>query len=195
VSSFVEHAPAAAEMVARLSPRIILYAFTSSSYALGVGRDEELTATLEKRVGGIPVIPTCDAAVEALRFLRVRRIALVHPPWFAEDISRKGMEYFRAHGMDVVYCDRITPARAFTEVPPAEVYEWVAAKAPHEAEVIFIGGNGLRAVGVIHALEDRLHKPVLTANQVLVWDALRMLKVNSKPNGYGRLFSNNGAGR
>jgi maleate isomerase len=168
---------------------MILYAFTSSSYVLGAQGDDELRARLEKRAGGIPVIFSCGAAVEAFRLLTSRRVALVHPPWFAEDISRKGMEYFRTRGMEVVYCDHMTPTRPFTEVPPAEVYEWVRTKAPRQAEAIFIGGNGLRAIGVIHALEETLHRPVLTANQVLFWEALKKLNVGSRPDGYGLLFS------
>lgn len=35
------------------------------------------------------------------------------------------------------------------------------------------GGNGLRAVGVIEVLEEDLGIPVLTANQVTMWSALR----------------------
>jgi maleate isomerase len=174
---------------------VILYAFTSSSYTLGAKGDDGLRATLEKRAGGIPVILTCDAALEAFRFVAARRIGLIHPPWFAEDLSRKGMEYFRTRGIEVVSCDRVMPARTFTEVPPAEVYEFVGSKAPPQAEAIFIGGNGLRAIGVIQALEERLHKPVLTANQVLFWQALRTVKLGSGPNRYGILFKNSGTPR
>ncbi len=187
--SFVEHAADAVELLARVTPRVILYAFTSSTYLLGTQGDDELRTSLGKRAGGIPVIFTCSAAVEALRILGARRVALFHPPWFAEDINHKGMEYFRTLGMEVVFCERMMPTRTFTEVPPAEVYEWVRTKAPRQAEAVFIGGNGLRAIGVIHALEETLHKPVLTANQVLFWEALRMLGVTSKLTEYGLLLS------
>jgi maleate cis-trans isomerase len=66
----------------------------------------------------------------------------------------------------VVLCARLTPGRSFTEVDPAEVYEWVRTKTPPQADAVFIGGNGLRTVGAIHALETVLRRPVLTANQV-----------------------------
>jgi len=193
--SFAEQAASAAEMLARVTPRVILYAFTSSSYVLGSQGDDELRASLEKRARGIPVILTCSAAVEALRILGTRRVALFHPPWFSEDINHKGMEYFRALDIEVVFCERMTPARTFTEVPPAEVYQWVRTKAPRQAEAVFIGGNGLRAIGVIHALEESLHKPVLTANQVLLWEALRVLGITPKLTAYGMLWSKSGLTR
>ena len=49
-------------------------------------------------------------------------------------------------------------------------------------------GNGFRAVGGIDALEEDMTRPVLTANQVLLWRCLRVAGVHLKPHGYGRLF-------
>jgi maleate isomerase len=45
---------------------------------------------------------------------------------------------------------------------------------PKNAEADFIGGNGFRAIGAIRALEDGLSRPILTANQVAFWCALRL---------------------
>jgi maleate isomerase len=73
-------------------------------------------------------------------------------------------------------------------VRPVEVYDWVRANTPDNAQAVFIGGNGLRAVGGIDALETALSKPVLTANQVAFWAALRVSKVAAKISGYGRIF-------
>jgi maleate isomerase len=179
----------AAELVARVKPRVILYAFTSSSYVLGAEADDTLRVRLEKVAAGIPVVLTCVAGLEALHVLGAHRVALIHPPWFTDDVSEKGKNYFTAQGFDVVYCGRMTPAGAFAEVPPAEVYGWVQANAPRQADAVFIGGNGLRAIGVIHALEEILSKPVLTANQVLLWQALRRLSISSQLTKYGRVFT------
>ncbi len=183
------HVDSAAEQLAGLKPRAILYAFTSSSYALGVEADGPLRARLEKRGGGVPVVLTCQAATEALRFLGAHRVALIHPPWFSEEVNAKGMDYFRAQGFEVVLCVRITPARPFTEVPPADVYEWVRTNVPRQAEAVLIGGNGLRAIGAIQALEESLGRPVLTANQVAFWEALRITGITAKPIQYGRVFT------
>jgi maleate isomerase len=189
--SFAEppHVDSAAGLLARLTPRVILYAFTSSSYVLGAEADDRLRARLEKRAGGIPVILTCVAALEALRILGAHRVALIHPPWFSEEVNAKGMDYFRTQGFEVALCARITPARPFTEVPPAEVYEWVRTNVPSQAEAVFIGGNGLRAIGAIHSLEESLRRPVLTANQVALWEALHVVGTTSKVPQYGRVFA------
>ena len=150
----------ATEQLVALGPRAILFAFTSSSYALGAAADNLVRTRLEKRAQGIPVMLTCQAATAALRLLQIQRLSIIHPPWFSDDSNDQGMAYFRAQGFDIVQCTRMTPARSFTEVTPAEVFTSVCAKTPATAEAVFIGGNGLRVVGAIRALEARLGKLV-----------------------------------
>ena len=169
------HVDTATELLAGLTPNVIVYAFTSSSYVHGAEGDASLRTRLEKRARGIPVVVTGSAASEALRTLGVRRLALIHPPWFSEEVSASGRDYFRSCGIEVVYCACMTPARPVTEVSPAEVYDWATANVPQDAEAVFIGGNGLRAVGAIQSLEETLGRPVLTANQVAFWRALRVV--------------------
>jgi maleate isomerase len=56
------------------------------------------------------------------------------------------------------------------------------------SSVVFIAGNALRAIGVIAALEEDLRRPVLTANQVSLWYALRVAGTEVRVDGYGELF-------
>jgi maleate isomerase len=183
------HIDVAAERLIDLAPRAVVFAYTGSSYVLGPAADAPTRARLEGRLRGIPVVMTGPAAADALRVLSVRRVALVHPPWFSEETNAKGMEYFRELGFEVLSCERLAPARAFTEVRPAETYDWVRSRTPQRAEAVFIGGNGIRAVGAIHALETALGRPVLTANQVALWAALRVAKIRVDISNYGRIFA------
>jgi maleate isomerase len=158
----------------------IAFAFTTSSYVLGTTGEQALIVRLEKRSNGIPVLLPCIAAVAAFRALAVRRIALIHPPWFSDDVVQKGSAYFQGQGFEVVHASHLEPAREITEVNPAEIYEWVRNHAPSQAEGIFIGGNGFRAIGVIAALEEDLGRPVLTGNPVAFWYALRLSGASGK---------------
>jgi maleate isomerase len=104
-----------------------------------------------------------------------------------------GAAYFQRQGIEVVYhAPAGFPVRALPEgqrdVHPGQLYEWVRARVPPRAEAVFMGGNGLRAVGVIAALEEDLQRPVLTANQVALWYALSVAKTKVAVPGYGRLF-------
>lgn len=181
------HVDNAVELLAAASPQVILYAFTSSSYVLEAKEEEALRARLEQR-GGVPVLLTCSAGVSALRMLGAKRVAVVHPPWFSAQLNASGEQYYQARGFEVVFCAPMSPTRPFMEVPASEVFDWVRASVPRRADAVFIAGNGLRAVGVIHALEQSLRRPVLTANQVLLWQALQRVGAVRRVVRYGRVF-------
>jgi maleate isomerase len=182
------HVDAAAERLADLAPHAIVFAYTGSSYALGPDADDPTRRRLEERAHGVPVILTCPAATTALRAFGAKRIAIINPPWFSAETSDLGRAYFTREGFDVVRCTRIDPFRSFTEVRPQEVFEWVGRNVPTQSDAVFIGGNGLRAIGTIDALEAALRKPVLTANQVAFWAALRAARVTIDIHDYGRIF-------
>ena len=74
-------------------------------------------------------------------------------------------------------------------IQPSELYEWVRTHTPKSAEAVFIGGNGFRAIGIIKALEENLARPVLTANQVAFWHALRLTGTRASILNYGQIFS------
>lgn len=167
---------------------VIVFAFTTSSYSLGPDGAEALQARLESR-GRIPVVFPVGAALTALRALRAKRIALIHPPWFPDEVHEAGRTYFRRLGFEVVYAGQLRPARKFTEVPPSELYDWTRSHVPRNADAVFIGGNGMRAIGAISRIERDLRRPVLTANQVAFWYALKKTNAQSPIKGYGELLA------
>lgn len=125
----------------------------------------------------------------ALRVLGAHRLALIDPPWFSAELAAMGAAYFRSHGVEVVHA---APAGLPSDqrlVHPGQLYEWAREHVPASAEAVFIGGNGFRAVGVIRVLEEDLGRPVLTANQVAFWQALRLAGVQATVTGYGVLFA------
>ncbi len=178
----------AAEMPAIAPLHAIIFGFTSSSYLRGAADDEALKSRLEARTRGIPVIVPCAAAVAAMVALSVKRMALINPPWFSDEIDQRGADYFRSQGIEVVYSGPAGLSSDQQAIQPDQVYDWVCSRVPMNAEGVFIGGNGFRAIGVIKALEDSLGRPVLTANQVAFWCALRWASARAPVTGYGRIF-------
>lgn len=182
------HIDDAAGLLAAAPLDVIAYAFTSSSYIGGPGDDHQLVERLSARTNGIPVVVTCQAAVLALHAVRATRVALISPPWFSPELAEQGAEYFRSHGFEVVYSAPMDIPGGQLDVHPGQLYAWATTHVPDEADVAFFGGNGLRAIGVIEALEEDLGRPVLTANQVTLWRALRLAGVLAPVAGYGRLL-------
>jgi maleate isomerase len=181
---------------AALLPAVDVLAFASTSSGYALGHDEEFA--LVKRLRQRWEVPVCAAAlsaVSALRSRHVKRIGLVHPPWFGRSLNELGAEYFRSQGFEVVDARLADLPHDPGQIEPAMVAEWIAQHLCHRAEAIFIGGNGFRAARAIHHLECRTGRLVLEANQVLLWSVLENAGTPVAVRGFGRLFDEHCKGK
>jgi maleate isomerase len=178
---------AVADMLGRGSVDVIGYASTSSAYAIGSDAEAAVVSRLSRQVG-IPVLATCASAVLALRLLDVERVALVDPPWFDAELNELGAAYFQSEGFDVVSSTSAGLSRDPRRIEATAVFEWTSRHVSDDAEAIFIGGNGFRAAGAIAPLEAAIGRPVLTSNQVLLWNLLAHAGATFEVSRYGRLF-------
>jgi maleate isomerase len=178
----------AAALLAAAPLHVIVYAFTSSSYLLGAEGDAALKARLQKSTHPVPVVIATAAACTALRAVRARSIAIIHPPWFTPDLDRSGAAYFEHQGFEVVHHGPAPLRSDYGDIHPEKIHDWARRNVPASAEAMFIGGSGFRSIGAIDALEGDLGRPVLTANQAVFWHALRLAGVEASVSGYGQLF-------
>jgi maleate isomerase len=178
----------AAELLATAPVHAIALCFTNHSFLSTLDEDRKLVDRLQRRTGGKPVIATCLSAITALHALGAQRIALSNPPWIEQHVTDAAVRYFASARLEVVFAGGIDIPRSQTDAQPGRIYEWARSHVPPEADAIFIAGNGCRAVGAIEAIESDLGRPVITANQVLAWHAMRLAGTRAKVSGYGRLF-------
>jgi maleate isomerase len=179
----------AAELLAYAPVQCLCLAFTNTSFLGTVDADRRLMRRLEQRTREIPVIDTCLAVLAALQVLGTRRLAFINPPWVDTAMTQAGAAYFGGAGLEVVLAQSAELPNNPRDVHPGTLYEWARANVPAGADAVFVGGNGFRAIGMIEALEEDLKRPVLTANQVLFWYALRRTGSNAGVAGYGRIFA------
>jgi len=181
----------AVELLAAAPLDVIALGFTSSSYKHGVAGEQALLQRLSTRARGMPLVSTCLAATHALRALGARSLALVNPPWFDAELNDLGAEYFTDQGIDVLHHAPSGLPSSQADIVPGLLFDWITSVAG-AADAVFVAGNGQRAVGIVDALETALGIPVLTANQVLLWESLHAVgSVGSAVvvSGYGRLFA------
>jgi maleate isomerase len=165
----------------------IVYASTSTGYAIGARAERELVARLTER-HGVPACSTSASAVDALRRFGAERLAVVHPPWFGEDRNAQGAKYFRDEGFTVVSAELADVTNDPARVTADEVVAWVADHVPDDAVAVFLGGNGFRVAHAIAPLEQRLGRLVLESNQVLLWSVNESLGVPHDIRSFGRLL-------
>jgi maleate isomerase len=178
----------AAEWLAAGGADVLGYASTSYAYTAGFAEESAMVSRLSRRAG-VPVAATCASAVLALQTLDVARLALVHPPWFDSALNELGAEYFRSQGVHVVSSASADLPDDPGQIEAADVSEWTSRHVADDAEAVFIGGNGFRAADAIEPLEAAIRRPVMTANQVLLWGLLARTDPVFDITGYGQLFA------
>jgi maleate isomerase len=167
----------------------IAFGFTSSAYVVGADGEAAMLDRLQAIAGTIPVVATCAEVVTALGLLHTSTIALFDPPWFDAELSALGRAYYEAAGFNVASAGPCGLPSDQAQITPGGLADWVTGHTPDVADAVVIGGNGFRAVGAIDAVEAAIDRPVLTANQVLFWAALRATGKATDPiSTYGRLF-------
>jgi len=164
----------------------IAFACTSISFIRGVGGDTEIIERIEK-AAGIPATTTSTAAVKALQALGARRVAVATP--YVDEINVRLEEFLGGHGFQVVAMKGMQLGHGIGLLSPGEVYQFVKGARHPEADAIFISCTNFATVEVLDALEQDLGMPVISANQVTMWEALNLAQVKPYKPGVGSLFT------
>ncbi|OLT09897.1 Asp/Glu racemase [Pseudonocardia sp. CNS-139] len=153
-------------------PGVVAYACTSGSFVSGVLGEQVLRRTIEG--AGAPVsCTTSGALVDAITELGVGRLAIATP--YIEPVTRRLVAFLREHAVQTVSCQGLGLLGNIWRVSYAQIVEVVRAADSDDADALFISCTNLPTYDLIEPLEQVLGKPVLTANQVTMWAALRAL--------------------
>lgn len=166
----------------------VVWACTSGSFVYGWEGAHAQVRELA-RTAGMPASSTSFAFVHAARELGVRRVAV--GATYPDDVADLFAEFLRAGGFEV------TGVRGSGIITAAEVGTWgetelfaLAREADHpDAEAVLLPDTALHTVAHLPALEKDLGKPVLTANQVTAWEALRLTDRRVNAPSLGALFT------
>ena len=166
---------------------VAVWACTSGSFVFGWDGARDQAARLGEAFGG-PASSTSLAFVEALRALGLRRVAVAAT--YPEPVTRSFAEFLAAAGIEVVASGSrgIVTAEEVGTVERGAVLALVERGDHPEAEAVLVPDTALHTVRWLDALEAAVGKPVLTANQVTVWEALRLAGRPVRGAGLGRLF-------
>ncbi|MBG0854992.1 aspartate/glutamate racemase family protein [Streptomyces spinoverrucosus] len=166
----------------------VVWACTSGSFVHGWEGAHEQVRTLA-RAAGMPASSTSFAFVHAVQELDLRRVAV--GATYPEDVASLFADFLGAAGIEVtgVRSSGIITAAEVGTWGEAEVFALARAADAPDAQAVLLPDTALHTAAHITALEKELGKPVLTANQVTVWEALRLADRRVNAPGLGALFT------
>ena len=183
-----ERLAAGVEALRLTGAEAVVWACTSGSFVYGWEGAHEQVRSLAV-AAGMPASSTSFAFAHAVQELGVRRVAI--GATYPDDVAALFARFLTDAGAEV------TAVRGSGIITAAEVGTWGEAEVfalakeadTADAEAVLLPDTALHTAAHIQALENELGKPVLTANQVTVWEALRLTDRRVNAPALGELFT------
>ena len=166
----------------------VVYGCTSGTIAVG---HESIEKKVKASKPKASVTTPSTAAITALKKMNINRICLFTP--YSKKLNDEVLEYFKSEGFDITsnaYFD-IKSDNEIGKVDKNYLYEVLSNIELNNADGLFVSCTALPVLPIIDKLEKKLNTPVLSSNQVLIWDTLVKINKNNSVEGFGKLFQVN----
>ncbi|NKQ58559.1 maleate cis-trans isomerase [Amycolatopsis sp. K13G38] len=176
-----------AALLSKHEPDAVVWACTSGSFVYRWQGAHEQVDKLAKAAGK-PASSTSFAFVRAAEKLGLKRVAVAAS--YPDDVAKLFVEFLAAGGIEIVAMssEDIDTAAEVGRLSPEAVVELAVSHDHPDADAVLIPDTAMRTLGVINTIEGRLGKPVLTANQVTIWEGLRLAGEVPESEELGTLF-------
>ena len=165
----------------------VVYACTSGTIA--AGHD-----SIEKKVRlakpGAKVTTPSTAAIKALKKFNIKNLSVFTP--YSKKLNDEVVQYFKNKGFNITsnsYFD-IESDYDIGKVDQNYLYDVLSKIDLKDADALFISCTALPALEILEKVEKKVKKLVLSSNQTLIWDTLRLVGYKSPIQGYGKLLRN-----
>lgn len=159
-------------------PDALGYACTGTSYLIGPDKERQRIDEFSEKAG-FPIITSAAAILAALKYLGIKRIALLAPyPQWIVDASHV---YWHKCGLVVASAKRIDlqtqDTRSVYKVRTSMVLETAAKLDLGNADAILMSGTGMPTLRAMTQLAIQTGKPVISSNLCLAWALLEKMNV------------------
>jgi maleate isomerase len=166
-------------------PDVVLYLCTSGSFVRGVAGERHMREVM-LAAGAPAAVTTSGALLDALAHVGARTVSVVSP--YLPALAARLDAFLAEAGVRVLAHRGLGLDEHIFRVPCTTVRDLVMAAAGDPADAVFVSCTNLACYDVIVELESELGRPVLTANQVSLWAAVRRAGAAVPRNGQ-RLFA------
>jgi maleate cis-trans isomerase len=177
----------AAELRA-FAPHVTLWACTSGSFVYGLAGAQAQVNDVAEYLG-VPASSTSLTFLSALQMLGFTRVTIAAP--YPPELAGAFRSFLDEAGIEVLHLGAlgIWSGGEVSTITPEDVMDFAKANDHADAEAILMPDTALHTAAFLPQLEEHVGKPVLTANQVTFWEALRLThRLSSQPH-LGHLFA------
>ena len=166
-------------------PDVVCYACTSGSIVIG---EDRVAAEIRRGAPWAKATTLVTGVINGLRALDAKRIVVATP--YLDEINIMEADFLIAKGFDVLDIQglNIEDGAQMGRIEPDYLAEFALDIDRPDADAIFVSCGGIRTIDVIEEVENKAGKPVISSNQAMMWNCLRMAGIDDVIEGYGRLM-------
>lgn len=179
----------AVSYLAQADVSVIAYGCTAGSM---ISPRHSLPDFMEE-ISGIPCVTTAASIADALEALNIKSIAIATP--YHEALNQDEKLFFEGQEFKVTDIKGLgygaggaEEYRSIHLLSEEEIIELVVSVDSPDAEAIMVSCTDLPVMPLIHTLEEKLQKPVVTSNQSTFWACLRTAGITDPFENQGKLF-------
>ena len=153
---------------------VVAFHCTANSMEGGVEGERQILATLA-RAGAPHGTTTITAIQHAFDALAAKRIVLITP--YSVETTEHEAQFLRACGYDVLHAKgfALAGSDAYCATAPQFWRDRAIEVTRPDTDACLISCANISVLGVIEELEGRLGRAVVTSNQAVIWDTLRLI--------------------
>jgi maleate isomerase len=172
-----------------IEPSVVAFGCTSASFIRGLEGERLIRERIEK-ASGSRAVTTSGSILAGCHALGLGRVAVAAP--YVEEVSVRLGSFLEAGGIGVTRVHPMGLLGGIADVSTEEVVRVGLATDTPDADGLVISCTNLLTIDAIPILEQRLGKPVVSANQATVWHACDTAGVGWPAGfGVGRLWTTN----
>jgi len=187
---FLDKITPGAQQLAKDGAQAIVIFGTSLTFYRGADFNQKMIDDVRKATG-LKTTSMSSAVVDGLKEMNAKRIAVATA--YADEVNGRLKTFLREHGFEVLILrglglDKIGAAGKVSQGELQIFAEGVFREAP-KADAMLVSCGGLRTLELVAPWERACNVPVVSSTPHALWAGARLLGVNARVDGYGRLIA------
>ncbi len=165
---------------------VIAYGCTSGTIAIG---EDSIKNQVHKFKPEAEVTTPITAALKAFNKLSMKKIAVLTP--YPKEVNLTVYDYLRQNNLNIdsFHSFNLNYDSEIAKVSLDSLFEQISKINLSNVDGLFVSCTALKIVDIIHNVEKEFNTKVISSNQAIIWDCLRILKNKTEVVGYGKLFN------
>ena len=166
---------------------VVAYGCTSGTIAIG---EDHIKRQVQKSKPNAKVTTPITAAIKAFTKLKLNNIAVLTP--YPKDVNLTVFNYLISNKIqiDSFSSFNLSYDSEIAQVSLDSIMDGISNINLKKVDGLFVSCTALKIMDILEDVEKKFNTTVISSNQAIIWDCLRLIDIDTNIPGYGKLFKN-----